>query len=104
MSRVSGLAFGIYLIHDHPNVRARFFTGRFAALASRPVLDIGNGLLTALLGYVLATVIICLVLEGLRVVLFRALHIPKLLQSGEARLIAYWEKKNNDWQRTAGNM
>ncbi len=76
LSRISPAAFGVYLIHDHPAVRARFFAGRFASLAELPPWL----LLPRLFGYVLAIFLICLALEMLRMLLFRALRIPELLR------------------------
>ncbi|MCR4708289.1 MAG: acyltransferase [Clostridiales bacterium] len=76
LSRISPAAFGVYLIHDHSAVRARFFEGRFASLAELQPWS----LLLRLFGYVLVVFFICLALESLRILLFRVLRIPELLR------------------------
>ena len=82
ISGLSRAAFGVYLIHDHPAVRARFFEGRYAGLAEMP----SWLLILRAAGHVFVVFLICLALEGLRLLLFRVLCIPELLRKGEDRL------------------
>ncbi len=82
ISGLSRAAFGIYLIHDHPAVRARFFEGRFATLVEAPPWL----LILRTAGHVLAVFLLCLTLEEVRLFLFRTLRIPELLQNAEDRL------------------
>ena len=82
---VSGLtraAFGVYLIHDHPAVRARFIEGRFTGMAEMP----SWLLILRTAGHVFAIFLVCLALEEFRLFLFGAIRIPEFLQDVEDRL------------------
>ena len=85
LSRLSRASFGVYLIHDHPQVRARFFRGRFASLSQLPP----GRFLLRILWIVLLVFLVCLALEGLRLLLFRLMGIPRIASWAEEKLFGH---------------
>ena len=68
-------AFSVYLIHEHPQVRAGLISGRFARYAA------GNplGMIAKVLFAALAIFAVCCMIDQLRLLLFRALRIRQAL-------------------------
>ncbi len=72
---LSPLVFQVYIIHEHPLIRAQFIKNQFAAFVNQPPL--------ILVGLVLMTAfgifVICIGMDALRAALFRLLRIDKFL-------------------------
>ena len=89
IAAVSPLTFGVYLIHDHPQVRELLIHNRLLAYSGLPPL----GLALAVAGSVAAVFGLCLAMEALRQRLFGALKLERLCVrlDGKARAwIAKW--------------
>lgn len=84
--RVSPLAFGVYLIHNHPLVGDYWMDGRFADLAALP----GPLLVLAVVAVALAIYLACTLLDGLRAGLFRLLRLRDLANWLEQQIRAAW--------------
>lgn len=78
----SPLAFGVYLIHNHPLVGDLFMEDRFVAYAALP----GPLLVLAVVGTAVLLYIGCTLLEALRAALFRLLRVRRLADGCEAWL------------------
>lgn len=80
-------AFGVYLIHEHPIVREHFVISKFVWIA-----DFSAWLLPILvLGSAFCLFVICLLIEKLRLVLFKLLRINQFVNFIEKKLY-YIEK------------
>lgn len=84
----SPLAFGVYLIHNHPLVGDYWMDGRFAGLAALP----GPLMVLAVPAAALAIYLVCTVLDGLRAGVFRLLHLHSLADWLEGRLRLLWRR------------
>lgn len=82
---VSSVAFGVYLISEHPLVRAKFITDRFIPYTNLPwYLMLLYCLLTSIVIYS-----ICSVLDYIRKKVFSAMHIPPLCEKLAQRLKSF---------------
>ena len=73
--RISPLAFGVYLIHDHPLVRESFIKGKFTAVGD--IFWVNGILLTT--GCILSIYVLCVFMEWLRTKLFKICGIDRAL-------------------------
>lgn len=71
--RLSPLAFGVYLIHNHPLISDYLVEDRFMSYASLP----GPLLVLAVLGTAVAIYAVCTVVEALRAALFRLVQVRR---------------------------
>ena len=69
-------AFGVYLIHDNPNIREKFISGSFQMVSALPSIQ----MFAAVLGIVLGVFIVCLCVEKLRLIIFKRIGIDKLIE------------------------
>ena len=76
ISFVSPLVFGVYLVHVHPIVFGNLFTNAFARLASLSM----PLMVVCILLCSVAVFGICALIDWLRLLLFRALHIRELCE------------------------
>lgn len=67
----SPLAFGVYLIHNHPLVSDALMENRFASYASLP----GPLLVLAVIGTAVVIYLVCTVVDAMRSLLFRLLRV-----------------------------
>lgn len=74
---ITPAVFAVYLISDHREVRAAYVKGAFAHFASAPPLE----LLACVAGTVLVIVIACLLIEKVRLALFKVLRIDKCVKT-----------------------
>ncbi len=93
ISFVSQSTFAIYLFQNHPLIWQDFMLGL--------VQDYANAPLFKMLGVVLLTAvcifIVCLLLDQIRKLVFKALKIPKRLKNFEEKhLINIWDKQNSN--------
>ncbi len=77
------MTFSVYLIHDHPLIRARIFKTAFLPLSKLPT----PLMLLSALGISVAIYLLCSAIDYLRVLLFRLLRIRKLFDSLESKAI-----------------
>ncbi len=77
------LSFGVYLIHTQRYAWRYLLSGRFAPLATWHPLALGG----AVLLFALALFVVCALIEYLRDLLFRLLHIREWLTKIESRLL-----------------
>lgn len=79
---LSPMAFGVYLIHNHPLVLSFIINKRFTEYAEFPwILEI-----LAVLGTAAVIYLICSLIDFIRLRLFKILHIRKLLDSFEEHI------------------
>ncbi len=71
----SSLSFAVYIIHEHPAVKQWLMTGKFVWLASIPAYQTVGVILAAASGIFIG----CILLEALRVQLFKVTRLTKLL-------------------------
>ena len=88
MRWASPLAFGVYLIHNHPLVGDYWMDGRFADLAALP----GPLLVLAVAAAALAIYLVCTLLDGVRAGLFRLLRLRDLADWLEKQIRAVWDR------------
>lgn len=81
VSFLSPLAFSVYLIHEHPQIRARLIKGSFVWIANLPVYK----MIPALLGVVIAVYLTCTLIDLIRHYLFKVLKLKERLYSLENR-------------------
>ena len=74
-------SFGVYLIHDNPIIRGTIVQNRFAGLGDKPLPVLFAGLIVSTIGIYAA----CMVLDGIRLRLFRWLRISDRCQSVAGR-------------------
>lgn len=86
--RAAPLAFGVYLIHNHPWVSDLVMEDRFAGYAALP----GPVLVLAVVGTAVAIYLVCTLVEALRAALFRLLQIHRLADGCEALLRRLWNR------------
>lgn len=85
-------ALGVYLIHDHHFVREKLWAG------VGPQIGRQNAVLmvASILGVALAVLLACLVIDRLRIYLFKFMRIPMLCQKIERRTNDCWNKWNKE--------
>ncbi len=71
MKWLSPLVFQVYIIHEHPLIRAQFIKNQFSCFVTEPPLVLAG----LVLGTVLAIFTVCILIDGGRVALFRVLRI-----------------------------
>lgn len=83
ISEFSPAAFGVYLIHEHEFIVARFISGKFAFLAqhSAPVMAMG------VFASALAIFAVCLLIDWMRHKVFQWIHIKQFLEKLEEKYI-----------------
>ena len=82
MAALSGASFGVYLIHEHPFIRAKLMAGRFAPLAALPAPVMALGVVLSALGIFLG----CAAMDMLRAAVFERLHVRGAAQRLEEML------------------
>lgn len=83
IGQLAPAAFGVYLIHEHPLFRAYFITEKFAAFGIMP----WYRMLWKVISTVFAIFLFCLAVDWVRCKLFEVLHIKKLCEKLEKKLI-----------------
>lgn len=82
ISAVTPSVFSVYLIHDNRFIRTLFITDHFRFInAFNPVITS-----SILLASALSIFLICLLIDMLRVVVFKILHIPQIILLGEEKI------------------
>ena len=84
--KISPLVFAVYLIHDHPLVRASCIQGK---LANAGQLSWVGGL-SLVIGVVLGIFMLCIFLEWLRSLLFQALGVDKAVEKLCGKITEKW--------------
>lgn len=85
-------ALGVYLIHDNNIVREQLWKG----VGQRIVEQNLPLMVLAILGLALAIVLVCLLIDRLRIYLFQIIRVPALCQKIENGIIRCWDKRNKE--------
>ena len=90
IAKVSPLAFGVYLLHDHPLIRLKLISGRFAFFTQLPAwATVICTIVAALVIYLL-----CSIIEFFRQLIFAKLHVKEALMLLENKLCSRLRKDN----------